>query len=530
MSVRCDNVGFVVILGAIWLSPHLRALAVCPQTPGDLDGSGEVTVADVQCAILFSLWNLAGADGKPPECVTVPVANTDVNCSGKTDVADILLMIQTVLGVLPSPALDQDSDGCLDGCQQNDGFCSPFECTAYPPDCCKPNVVCSSDPCALGPACDGTVACGGKPCPAGDFAPCDDSDPCTFGNTCKSGICSAGFPLKCDDLNECTIDTCDPDAGCLHIPVPGCICVGAPVPKAVDCCWPHSTSGCAIPQCAACVCAKQPYCCNTAWDDGCKTTAATTCLPSCAECGPLPGNCCQTTASKGCAYSPCADCVCAQNPSCCTTAWTTDCVKLSSAFGICGQVCGCGGPPENPAFGGAPICAVSGAPGSHVNCPLQVVSGHTDYPLAITCQWSIAYDPGVLSFGGVWDTLCFGPQKSPPCVEVLVSGKPGGFALANGYPAILEPFLAAEWNGFGGILLVNPWDSQAVVTKAWADPCGNIVGSPYVLNLRFELKKDVPTQSPVWVHAPLFLAATFGPEPLHGAWWPDKQAFVTWPK
>lgn len=47
--------------------------------------------------------------------------------------------------------------------------------------------------------------------------PCDDGNACTLGDSCIDGVC-AGVLRTCDDDNTCTIDTCDPELGCLFTP------------------------------------------------------------------------------------------------------------------------------------------------------------------------------------------------------------------------------------------------------------------------------------------------------------------------
>jgi FtsP/CotA-like multicopper oxidase with cupredoxin domain len=50
--------------------------------------------------------------------------------------------------------------------------------------------------------------------------PCDDGDLCNGGETCdaETGTCGAGAPLDCDDGKPCTVDSCDPELGCVHTP------------------------------------------------------------------------------------------------------------------------------------------------------------------------------------------------------------------------------------------------------------------------------------------------------------------------
>jgi hypothetical protein len=82
---------------------------------------------------------------------------------------------------------------------------------------------------AAAPACAGpdpqNPCVGGETCVEGACipvvvtGPCEDGDPCTAGDTCADGLCIAGGPVACDDGVACTVDTCTPEAGCLHAPV-----------------------------------------------------------------------------------------------------------------------------------------------------------------------------------------------------------------------------------------------------------------------------------------------------------------------
>src|SRR5262249_20076111 len=125
-------------------------------------------------------------------------------------------------------------------------------------DACDPILGCISTPlingtpCSDGNVCNGNEVCQGGVCPAGAALNCTDNNPCTTdacdpvlscvytpvldgtacsdGNvcngaeTCLAGTCIAGAPLVCDDLNPCTVDTCDPIAGCVFTPNTGLPC------------------------------------------------------------------------------------------------------------------------------------------------------------------------------------------------------------------------------------------------------------------------------------------------------------------
>lgn len=92
------------------------------------------------------------------------------------------------------------------------------------------------NPCTTGDVCSNVGSCHGSPgcddgnpctldsvdpttgaCVHVDATTCDDGDVCTVGDTCSGGVCHGGTaPLNCDDSNACTIDSCDPNLGCLH--------------------------------------------------------------------------------------------------------------------------------------------------------------------------------------------------------------------------------------------------------------------------------------------------------------------------
>lgn len=98
---------------------------VCSGTPGNctcpVDGnvtsSAEVTVADVQCVILVSLWQLGGGGASPPACLTSVPAAADLNCDGSVNVADIVIDIGKALGMPLDSGLDSNANACVDACE-----------------------------------------------------------------------------------------------------------------------------------------------------------------------------------------------------------------------------------------------------------------------------------------------------------------------------------------------------------------------------------------------------------------------------
>ena len=53
--------------------------------------------------------------------------------------------------------------------------------------------------------------------PANDGNACNDNNSCTVTESCNAGQCGGGVAVNCNDGNPCTDDSCDPDAGCVHV-------------------------------------------------------------------------------------------------------------------------------------------------------------------------------------------------------------------------------------------------------------------------------------------------------------------------
>ncbi len=92
----------------------------------------------------------------------------------------------------------------------------PYQCDVVPGsevECPQPEGI--DAPC-LAASCDpSTGKC--SLVAAHQGAACNDADACTVGEHCAAGTCSAGTAANCADDNPCTEDSCDSDAGCLHL-------------------------------------------------------------------------------------------------------------------------------------------------------------------------------------------------------------------------------------------------------------------------------------------------------------------------
>ena len=165
----------------------------------------------------------------PPKANGAPCS--DANACTQTDTC------QAGICAGGNPVVCPVADQCHDQgtCNAATGACSPNLAKAGGTACSDGNACTQTDTCQAG------ICAGGNPvvCPAADQchdqgscdavsgacapnppksngAACSDGNACTQGDTCQAGACQGGTPPTCDDGVDCTVDSCDPVAGCLH--------------------------------------------------------------------------------------------------------------------------------------------------------------------------------------------------------------------------------------------------------------------------------------------------------------------------
>ena len=102
---------------------------------------------------------------------------------------------------------------CDDGSACSSGeACALGECVGGAPVVCKDGNECTDDSCNPATGCVFTHNDDG----------CEEGDLCTTNDYCFSGVCVPGDDVLCDDSDHCTDDSCEPDAGCVFIPITPC--------------------------------------------------------------------------------------------------------------------------------------------------------------------------------------------------------------------------------------------------------------------------------------------------------------------
>jgi len=133
------------------------------------------------------------------------LGGVDANCNDGNPCTDD--SCDPALGCVNTPNDDPCEDGnpCTIGDQ-----CQEGECVHGPPPVCDDGDICTDDLCDPG-VLGGCVS-------VYNLAECDDGDVCTLNDACFQGECVGEVPLDCNDFNPCTDDSCDPLSGCIHTP------------------------------------------------------------------------------------------------------------------------------------------------------------------------------------------------------------------------------------------------------------------------------------------------------------------------
>ena len=149
-----------------------------------------------------------------------------------------------------APLCDPDTGECGTAPTNEGGACSDD-------DPCTVGETCVNGACGAGVAanCNDGNPCTNDICATGvgcqhldNQDPCEDGSACTVGDHCLGGQCAPGAALTCDDGNDCTLDSCEAEAGCVHQALQGACDDGNPCTAGDQCveglCLPTGPADC----------------------------------------------------------------------------------------------------------------------------------------------------------------------------------------------------------------------------------------------------------------------------------------------
>lgn len=182
----------------------------CSNVPNDAKCTGDDPCVNLACSVTAGC---AAADEKP--------YNVGADCDDGSDCT-------------PKTACDgagactgESTCGCESDadCAKEGDACEPWVCNLADKKCAPDpaaKVVCDDSgdgPCSKTSCDPKTGQCATAAIEEGKD--CDDNDVCTSAAKCAAGICSGSNDKTCDDANPCTVDSCDPIAGCQKTPGDG---------------------------------------------------------------------------------------------------------------------------------------------------------------------------------------------------------------------------------------------------------------------------------------------------------------------
>ena len=227
---------------------------------------------------------------------------------------------------------------------------------------CDDDDDCTVDSCDPATGCVYTTNCGNGTCDPGcgeNCSTCAADCPTPQCNTCIGGVITP----NCDDGDACTVDSCDPAAGCVYTPID---CGdGTCDPDCENCCNCPEDCGCGpCHSCnpETCDCTPDGHCddgtCDPDCGENCSTCASDCPTPPCNTCieGVITPNCgngtCEPDCGENCGTCP-RDCPITACTQVCEGGVATSACRDGTCDPVCENCCNC---PEDCGCGPCQSC------------------------------------------------------------------------------------------------------------------------------------------------------------------------------
>ncbi|KKS55771.1 MAG: Extracellular matrix protein, partial [Candidatus Magasanikbacteria bacterium GW2011_GWA2_42_32] len=257
------------------------------------------------------------------ESVFTGECQSDLDCDDGDECTEEECDLATAMCAGAPVTCDDDSACTVDSCEPSKGCAhtdTSADCDDEDPmtmDFCQPKVGCQylffgTGPCKSDSDCDNSDLCLAVGCNTVtgqceyESLVCDDGDECTV-DSCDSDKGCVGMTVVCNDNNLCTVDSCDKDKGCFYIYNSAPCNDGNPY-TTVDTCVSGACVGSGTVECLNDAgCPDDGNACNgtaKCIDDSCEQVGAVVCEPSTSlcqttSCNPATGACEVKSANQG---------------------------------------------------------------------------------------------------------------------------------------------------------------------------------------------------------------------------------------
>ncbi len=214
-------------------------------------------------------------------------------------------------------------------------------------------------------------------------------------------------------------------------------------PGTGSCCGATGGPGCGDELCCETVCACDPFCCNVEWDpdcaasgfggSGCGAADLCGCGSTCGQ--PDAGDCCSGNGTPGCNDTACCEAVCACDPFCCDTEWDNNCATDGFVDG-CGAAVLCTGLCQPPPSCPAGVMTYTNPPSGAVDAR-RPFPGNTPGTREGFRTFTVS-GPAGASASSCWSMCERNQVGGPNSISSVVEGPAGTYAVTLARPITMN--------------------------------------------------------------------------------------------